>query len=191
MWIATEGSLTALAWGGGASRRSRTGLARRLYSESVGQSASPPSPHSTHVRLSRRTRGGEAEGLSSVRTARRTHYSNTTSPSLPPLREQPRRSTEGPFAEVARESARILASSAEGWCWASYGARPAGRRPLCHIIYFTPRGVEANEIQSQLLADLRPSAHSSVCPSSLARLAITSQSPPAHHALATMFRTDV
>ena len=75
MWIATEGSLTALAWGGGASRRSRTGLARRLYSESVGQSASPPSPHSTHVRLSRRTRGGEAEGLSSVRTARRTHYS--------------------------------------------------------------------------------------------------------------------
>ena len=31
-----------------------------------GQSASPPSPHSTHVRLSRRTRGGEAEGLSSV-----------------------------------------------------------------------------------------------------------------------------
>ena len=27
---------------------------------------------------------------------------NTTSPSLPPLREQPRRSTEGPFAEVAR-----------------------------------------------------------------------------------------
>ena len=66
MWIATEGSLTALAWGGGASRRSRTGLARRLYSESVGQGASPPSPHSTHVRLSRRTRGGEAEGLSSV-----------------------------------------------------------------------------------------------------------------------------
>ena len=31
-----------------------------------GQGASPPSPHSTHVRLSRRTRGGEAEGLSSV-----------------------------------------------------------------------------------------------------------------------------
>merc|ERR1711935_1108805 len=73
-----------------------------------------------------------------------------------------------------RESVRILASSAEGWCWASCGARLAGRRPLCHIIYFTSRGVEANEIQSQLLADLRPSAHSFECLPFIART-------PRHH----------
>ena len=48
---------------------------------------------------------------------------NTTSPSLPPLREQPRRSTEGPFAEPLRPPISVPDS-----CFCpSRGGSPAGR----------------------------------------------------------------
>ena len=142
-----------------------------------GQGASPPSPHSTHVRLSRRTRGGEAEGLSSVvpQEGRITQYNLSLSTSSTRAAASKyggalcRGSANPPGFSPAllRGGAGLraaLALQAVGLCATS----STSHHEASKLMRFSPKYYSST---------CAISAHSSICPSSLARLAISSQSP--------------